>query len=572
MSDFDKIINDRLNEDDGEFFPRKEGNWDNLSQRLAEFEKANPLPQDTPNPVLKPVWKRWVWTSAAAALVGISGLLFWHFNEVKRLEEQKAGLQQEVVELKLQQQNQSNAAGENTQIAQTDANNRMATKTDLNPAQIGDNTNKGTQKPFIAEKNATNAPVSQQDITHQSQKKRSNANQQNAAVVDKATTNKNRELGKSESPKSTVLPNRNDSQIGHLNAKNKVNDLPIEAKNAPLNKQKVNLDKAITQINPSVSGDVSEGSKGKIAENKANHVDISPKEGEGDVQTGRKNLETVDLAAQNIDKTNGAESTAVTPSLKKIESTETAKTAALASEKAKEDSLAKVQVAMQDKKSEEQNPPPPIIKTDKNKIWKALLPKGFAIGANGVYAASMPEIEGIRPTTGKGLSAELILTKNIAVTASADLLETRFDVHERPRHFHVRDEPNPPKPNVSLHSIGGDQHSRLLSLNVKYIFGTEKWWLQPNVTIGHAWHKIDEHAVNFVFKDTTTGEETPVPTQAQTEKIKDLWQVGVGVEKKIKRWTFGVSAEMQKDFSSPNGKMVAANFGILRGGIKFNIF
>ena len=42
MSDFDKIINDRLNEDDGEFFPRKEANWDKLSQQLADFDKANP--------------------------------------------------------------------------------------------------------------------------------------------------------------------------------------------------------------------------------------------------------------------------------------------------------------------------------------------------------------------------------------------------------------------------------------------------------------------------------------------------------------------------------------------------
>ena len=43
MSDFDNIINERLNEDDGAFFPRKEANWDKLSQRLAAFEAANPV-------------------------------------------------------------------------------------------------------------------------------------------------------------------------------------------------------------------------------------------------------------------------------------------------------------------------------------------------------------------------------------------------------------------------------------------------------------------------------------------------------------------------------------------------
>ena len=43
MSDFDNIMNERLNEDDGAFFPRQEANWDKLSQRLAAFEAANPL-------------------------------------------------------------------------------------------------------------------------------------------------------------------------------------------------------------------------------------------------------------------------------------------------------------------------------------------------------------------------------------------------------------------------------------------------------------------------------------------------------------------------------------------------
>ena len=104
MSDFDKIINDRLNEDDGELFPRKEANWDKLSQRLADFDKANPLPKDTPQPVMRPVWKRFAWMSAAAVLVGVSGLLFWHFNEVGRVKQENARLQQEVAALKQDQQ------------------------------------------------------------------------------------------------------------------------------------------------------------------------------------------------------------------------------------------------------------------------------------------------------------------------------------------------------------------------------------------------------------------------------------------------------------------------------------
>jgi hypothetical protein len=578
MSDFDKIINDRLNEEDGEFFPRREANWDALSQRLAEFDKANPLPTAAPKPVLTAVWRRWAWTSAAAALVGVSGLLFWHFNEVHSLEQQNAGLAKEIVSLKSGQQPangttiverkttvETNTTIETTKTVVEQSPNASYSK---NEVKVPVSTNNRIEKPSFTQKE-TLAGVEQ---------KQGNAaqNKINAAIVDNKSGSNKRETVLSENAKTAVSQKRNNIQIAKVDNKNMPNALPFDSKNAPLNSQKTFLNEGMAfQKDPSVSSEVLDANRTNIAQNKPIDVPIAPKTGDVNIQSNVPNLDKV----ETITQTPPAQSNRDVPSVSnpisgKEGETQTVKTGVAAVENTKKDSLANTNIAAQTTETKKDETAPIIKPAPKKNVLKNILPKGIALGIEGFYASESPDVRGIMPTTGKGLTAELAFANNISLTASGDLLETHFDVGERPKHIRVKNEPNPPRPNVALHRIKGEQRSRLLSLGAKYIFG-QKWWAQPNVSAGHSWQKIEGYPVNFVFRDIATGEDTAVPVQVETEKIKSLWQLGVGLEKRIKRFTFGVSAEMQKDFSKPtdpNGQPLASNFGILRGGVKFNIF
>ena len=555
MSDFDKIINDRLNEDDGEFFPRKEANWDKMSQRLAEFDKANPLPKDTPTPPMRTVWKRVAWSSAAAVLIGVSGLLFWHFNEMNDIKRQNARLQEEVAALKSNKKTaQPEAILEKQNTANTDANTNTS-----ETVATQSNSVKTTETQSMDEKNTSSLFEEKQG--------RFDKNKQNAAIVDNKTTISNNGTDKKASLKDAVIQRKNDSQIAKMDNEKALDAVPFDKNKAPLKAQKTQLSDNMalqTDVNQSASG--LETNKSDAADSKQNEVAIAPKTESNNVKTDRKNIETVAEVPPSVKK----------PILDKNNDEEQVKTDVLVLQKARQDSLTQALVAEQEAKSDAESVAVPIIKTDKGlKRWRHLLPKGFAVGAHGFYGTMMPQITGVNPTKGQGLSAELQFSKNISIAVSGDFLETHFELQERPKRFHLPDAPDPQKPNVGLHHINGEQKSQMLSVNTKYVVGTEKWWVQPFVTLGHSWRKIDEHPVNFVFKDFTTGVETPSQAKVNTEKVNNLWQAGVGLEKKIKRWTFGVSAELQKDFASntdSNRNSIAANVAILRGGIKYNIF
>ncbi len=554
MSDFDKIINDRLNEDDGEFFPRKEANWDKLSQRLADFDKANPLPNDAPQPIMRPVWKHLAWTSAAAVLIGVSSLLFWHFNEVNRVQQENERLQQEVTALKQDKQSVNPTTVLEKENGVKSETFEQTTKTPLAQSKIADSTKKSLNStPSVFEEKQDNLKK----------------NKQNATVVATEMDKRNNKSYKNQNPKEAVIQRKNERQIAEMDKNKALNAVPFDKRNEPLKQQKTQLDEAIAkQTDPTLFPSGLETNKSEGIKNKPNEVTLSPETDEERIKTDRKNIENIETTVQKDPSVSN-------PILDKKEGLEVANTDALASEKAKQDSLSQALIALQKGKSDAESVTPPIIKTDKGlKRWQSFLPKGFAIGAHGTYGSVIPKIPGVMGTTGKGLSAELALTKNINVALTGDFLVTQFELRERPHRFRLPDAPDPQKPNVGLHHIQGEQKSRMLSVNAKYVVGKE-WWVQPFLTLGHSWLKIDEHEVNFVFKDFTTGQEIPSQAKVNTEKVKSLWQAGFGLEKRIKRWTFGVSAEIQKDFSNPtdrNGNSVAVNFGVLRGGIKFNIF
>ncbi len=569
MSDFDKIINDRLNEDDGEFFPRKEDNWDKLSERLAEFDKVNPLPKDAPAPPMRTVWKRVAWSSAAAVLIGVSGLLFWYFKEINDVKQQNARLQEEVATLKLDKKTSNpEAIFEKQNTARVDTNNKTSATVASQSSGAG-NAVKTPETQRSVEKNTPSVLEEKQG--------RLDKNKQNTAIIDSKMPNTNTVTYKKASPKNAVIQRKKDNQIAKIDNQKVIDAVPLDKNNASLKPQKTQLTDNIasqTDANQSVSG--LETNKTNGAGNKQNDIAIAPKTDGSNVKIDRKNIENVETVTQIPPSVASSLTMTQNPISDKNNASEQVKTDVLALEKAKQDSLTQVLVALQEAKSAAESATPPIIKTDKGlKRWRQFLPKGFAIGAEGFYGSIMPQIAGIHPTTGQGLTAELKFAKNISITVSGDFLETHFELQERPRRFHLPDAPDPQKPNVGLHRIKGEQKSQMLSVNAKYVIGTEKWWVQPFVTLGHSWRTIDEHPVNFVFKDFTTGVETPSQTKVNTEKVNNLWQVGIGLEKKIKRWTFGISTEMQRDFAKntdPNGNRVATNFGILRGGVKFNIF
>ncbi|MBL7816332.1 MAG: hypothetical protein JNL70_15030 [Saprospiraceae bacterium] len=587
MSDFDKIIHDHLNEDDGEYFPRREANWDKLSARLAEFEATNPLPEQTPAPVLRPVWKRWVWSSAAAALVGVSSLLFWHYN---RVQDENKRLQQEIVDLKSAQQtttlNIDLSKKTEAQTSKTEVATSSNTQTNVatNPLATSEK-NKPTDTQSLSVENTTSQSVSA--VKNDQKQGQTSSSRQNTAIVDtKMNAPKQGGTNRGDT-KEPAIQKKNNSSLTQLQQNKKLDAVPFDKKNEPLKAKKANLNEVLAQQNtPSVSSTNLEANKVKSIETKQGSVSIAPKDEDKNIgNVDKKNLENIEKVEKNTPSVSPTDEgkkedakVAQTNTDTKVTESTPAQNATAETVKAKQESESKNLVANQEAKSNAESAATalPIIPVEG--FWKRLskhIQPTLAVGVQGSIASLLPEeIQGVEPTIGKGASVTFMLTKHIGIAANYDLQETRFEVRDRPRRFHVKDEPGPIKPNVALNRIEGERHSRMFSVNAKYVFG-QKWWLQPSITVGHSWLEIEKHDVNFVFKDFNTGEETPQKAIAEPERVKNLWQVGVGLEKKIKRWSFGISGEIQKDFSPPTdpmGKTIAANFGILRGGVKFNIF
>ena len=570
VDDFDKTVNNRLNEEASEFYPRRAMNWDKMSARLAEFEAANPLPLPVQTPVLTAVWKRWVIASAAAALIGVCGLLFWESSQMKSLEQQNAGLTKELVELKsAQSQPSAGTVIEQKKTVETRTTTEI-TKTVIAQSTKANDPNSATKSSSPIPNRLGNSTVSQKETVAPFEQKQANTPQtkQFTAVVDNKLNNNKKETGKTESSKNEVVQKRNNDQVANVDNKNVPNEVPFDKQNEPLNSQKVNIDGSIST--PSVSTGVLEGSQATIVKNKPNEVKIEPKKEGESIKNELKNLDKIEVVAQTPPSVKD-------PILDKKEETTTQNTAIATIEKTKVDTSNKTNIVVQkDNVTAENKVTPQIIVPIKKKSWKTLLPSGFTVGVNAVFGTALPEVRGIMPTQGFGLSAGLELTKHISLTGTADFLESHFEVGDRPKkNFRPKDEPNPPHGNSELRRFKGDQHSRLLSLNAKYLFSPIWKGIRPSVFMGHSWQKIEGRPVDYVFQDITTNVETSVAVQVETEQIKGLWQAGIGLEKKIKRWTFGISAEAQRDFSNTkdvNGNPIASTFGILRGGLRFNIF
>jgi hypothetical protein len=568
MSDFDNIINDRLNEDEGmEHFPRREANWAKMANRLAQFEAENPLPNQVVAPTtgVSLAWRRFVWLSAAATLVGIASLLIWQFREVDKIKQENVQLRHEVDRLKQPDSQSALPPFDATAVVK----NEMSFKPNSNPieaqtqpsdrpASISQMTHTPikTPAPSGGVLSATREPYGQKDplsqaVSVDNLKKKTTKPVDNQLLVPFAQKQIGNEInfdktGKEansplEASKSKSAMGSKKEQIAQTESKDLVpKPEPLVKPNEPLAEQKTETQwttadkpsdkKTESAVVVATTEEVKTESQADVAVNSPQNTGSKPLEGEeGKTETTAGKTEAA--AAQN---------------------TEAAKT--------------------------------PIIPTDKGKSlkWKNL---GVSIGVNGVSNHFLPRLRGVENSRGFGLAAQMNLTKQFSLTVNADFLTTEFELRNTPNAGHLprgagrpkdwRDTSRrPPRPNFDLNKAQCENQSRFVSVGLRYTLPI-KTMIQPSIFIGHTWRKTEEFDIRFQFKDPISDEIATTVEVVPTERIANIWQLGLAFEKSLKRFTFGLSAEYQKDFSGvtlPNGQNIVADAAILRGGIKYRIF
>ena len=203
----------------------------------------------------------------------------------------------------------------------------------------------------------------------------------------------------------------------------------------------------------------------------------------------------------------------------------------------------------------------PIIQRTMPTISSGWL-SGLALGVNS-FTTFSPQDKRSGSLVGAGVTAEMDVLARFRVVASADWGTLDYDSggHE-PRRKGPKP-PKEPKPNEEIRRVEGHQDQQQFGLSVKYLFPT-KGWLQPMVSLGYAYRRFSEQTARFSYVNTMTNTETLQTAVQAPQYFNNLWQVGVGAEKKWRHFGVAVSLDYQKDLSLGDFD----NF-ILRGGLRY---
>lgn len=203
----------------------------------------------------------------------------------------------------------------------------------------------------------------------------------------------------------------------------------------------------------------------------------------------------------------------------------------------------------------------------------------FRIGAQATLGLAQPRTVGVSAIRGQGILAEARILRSIWVAASAEWLHHEVATKELVRRFHPpRDSfPKPPEtggplppPPPKLVLVESTPRYMVLGLGVRYELPIQGW-LRPSVRIAHEWKRISPTLVTYKFEKTPNG---PAPRHEYTaEKYKtqwlsNQWRFGIGLEKDLQNWTFGLWADYSKDFSVATPSFDAL---YLRAGMQYTL-
>jgi hypothetical protein len=200
-----------------------------------------------------------------------------------------------------------------------------------------------------------------------------------------------------------------------------------------------------------------------------------------------------------------------------------------------------------------------------------LLPKGLNIGINGTTGRHTPIIAGVKAILGKGVSADLNVTRRLSIGMQVDWVSSEFEFKKPPprSHVHLPDTPFHPI-HERLEKIDGMLYSRIIGGNFQYKLTTQSW-VNPYVKASYSWSKVTPKFIDFEFRDNNTGNKLRRPLPPMPSEVnKNLVSVGIGLEKNIGRWGINASLDYYKDLSSTDNK--TDDMALLRGGVKYRIY
>ncbi|HLP95904.1 MAG TPA: hypothetical protein VK168_17805 [Saprospiraceae bacterium] len=231
------------------------------------------------------------------------------------------------------------------------------------------------------------------------------------------------------------------------------------------------------------------------------------------------------------------------------------------------DSLQKALVALQDSLLAREDKP--MAAAEIKPVVKAS-GKHFRIGAHATMGFVLPKQKGVSSIRGQGISFEARVWKSLWVSATADWLNHNVATSEFIPKFHSHHDTIPKPPGGGGGGGGGGHfNSKLvlvesairqqhLGIGLRYNLPV-KFWVQPAVRVAHEWVHISPSLATYKFRDDDPGGPGPNPHPEEdrytAEKfpakwLSNKWRMGLGLEKELPNWTFGLWADYSKDLSA----------------------
>jgi opacity protein-like surface antigen len=532
MSDFDKILRDKLNEE--ETFPRMDKNWQRVFSRLP-IEPVAP----------KITWWQWGVAASVAALIG-SSVWFWH--ELDKTKKELASVTTKQKETVPTAQQVITLSSDKNTVAPTstapyNANTskaqqvEMGNKKEIVSPQVKSETaltsiKKDFKNPLVIEKKKTaNTPSVFAPNFDKEQPIVAQKNEVIAPII------KNNMFVATANEQKDVASNN----ISENKVENKA-DIVKKAETKPIDVSSTTTDNQTVK-------------SGEIVDNnplKANAIDKMPNNtNDKTVATNEaRTVKTEDSAnKKNI------ENQEVTPKIatvtEPIQDKIVEKTFASTLENKAKDNVVQVETKQEDMAAK------PIIQTIK---WH---PK-FSLGLHALAYVPKNSTE-IPSSKGFGASLRVGISERLKVDGSFENSEAHYRfVMPQPRFHHPKEPNQPPSSDIVLKEIEGSQKRSQISLNIDYFVTTNKW-INSYISMGYAVQRVASQNAKFEFFDRKTNNKITIFELATPQSFNNLWHIGMGIEKPFNsHWSIAASANYQKDFSNK-----IDDSWLMRGGVRY---
>jgi hypothetical protein len=527
MNEFDKIVRDKLNEEDD--FPRLDANWQKLAARMT--------PAVTPKLVPHPQLVAWKWAVAATGLLLVSSNIWWWFHQKEAATtlgsasvNQPSNDAQTIVKTDTVYKIVYRDAAANV----TQKSTTLPPKSNAAERWVEKNT-PSVSKPIFNEKQAEQ-PIKKSLIQPKSLK-----NEPQPFVLTGKLENKTNPISveNNENPRAIVSIEK---------AENKANPISVEKPNAIVNgvsKEKTDTKESIVSTE----------------NNKTEPLKMAEKVGEKPQNTeGVKETQNVTVVVENnVNKT--PISTTEQPTDTKIAAAEKPKETkleAIISPDKKPENTAQplVNTSTETKQDMELTP---IIKPLK---WKPT----FSIGVSAMMAS--PTEKELSALKGGGITLGMTLNDYFRADIAANMGELDYNLRVHKPHWKIPNDPRnkpvggPPQ-GAELREIRGHQIRKQVALSLTYLL-TSKGWLTPKMELGYVVQRIANQSAKFDFRDPSTGTNLSLTEISAQQTFKNLWNIGLGAEKTFGKFTADVTMAFQKDLSDKSVDMM-----VLKGGLRY---